>query len=60
MTFLKGSPPCAVEVKNGFAALDLIVREPEELWKEMEAFVKDEAKHNIPKDRKPKKSKLAN
>ena len=34
----------AVEVKNRFAALDLIYREPEELWQEMEAIVKDEAK----------------
>ena len=47
----------AVEVKNRFAALDLIDREPEELWQEVEAIVKDEAKNNIPKARKPKKSK---
>ena len=45
------------EVKNRFAALDLIDREPEELWQEVEAIVKDEAKNNIPKARKPKKSK---
>ena len=42
----------AVEVKNRFAAL-----EPEELWQEVEAIVKDEAKNNIPKARKPKNSK---
>ena len=47
----------AVEVKNRFAALDLIDREPEELWQEVEAIVKDEAKNNIPKARKTKKSK---
>ena len=47
----------AVEVKNRFAALDLIYTEPEELWKEVEAIVKDEAKNNITKSRKPKKSK---
>ena len=43
--------------KNRFAALDLIDREPEELWQEVEAIVKDEAKNNISKARKPKKSK---
>ena len=42
----------AVQVKNIFAALDLIDREPEELWQEVEAIVKDEAKA-----RKPNKSK---
>ena len=47
----------AVEAKNRFAALDLIDREPEELWQEVEAIVKDEAKNNIPKARKHKKSK---
>ena len=47
----------AVEVMNRFAALDLIDREPEELWQEVEAIVKDEAKNKIPKARKPKKSK---
>ena len=47
----------AVEVKNRFAELDLIDREPEELWQEVEAIVNDEAKDNIPKARKPKKSK---
>ena len=47
----------AVEVKKRFAALDIIDREPEELWQEVEAIVKDEAKNNIPKARKPKKSK---
>ena len=30
----------AVEVMNRFAALDLIDREPEELWQEVEAIVK--------------------
>ena len=45
----------AVQVKNRFAALDLIDREqPEELWQEVEAIVKDEAKNNVPKARKPK------
>ena len=29
-----------------------IDREPEELWQEVEAIVKDEAKNNIPKARK--------
>ena len=38
--------------------MDLIDREPEELWKEVEAIVKDEAINNIPKARKPKNSKL--
>ena len=47
----------AVEVENRFATLDLIDREPEELWQEVEAIVKDEAKNNIQKARKPKKSK---
>ena len=47
----------AVEVMNRFAALDLIDREPEELWQEVDAIVKDEAKYKIPKARKPKKSK---
>ena len=48
---------CSVEVKNRFAALDLIEREPEEPWQDVEAIVKNEAKNNIPKARKPKKSK---
>ena len=41
----------AVDVKNIFAALDLIDidREPEELWQEVEAIVKDEAEKNIAK-----------
>ncbi len=47
----------AVEVKNRFAPLYLIDREPEELWQEVEAIVKNEAINNIPKARKPKKSK---
>ena len=45
-----------VRVKNRFTALNLIYREPEELWQEVEAIVQDEAKNNIPKARKPKKS----
>ena len=47
----------AEEVKNRFAALYLMDREPEELWQEVEAIVKNEAINNIPKARKPKKSK---
>ena len=39
----------AVDVKNIFAALDLIDREPEELWQEVEAIMKDEAEKNIAK-----------
>ena len=48
----------AVEVNNRFAALHLIDREPKELWQEVEAIVKDEAKNDIRKARKPKKSKF--
>ncbi len=37
--------------------MDLIDRKSEELWQEVEDIVKDEAKNNIPKARKPKTSK---
>ncbi|CAF1336137.1 unnamed protein product [Rotaria magnacalcarata] len=37
-----------VEVKNRFAELELVNREPEELWQEIHQIIYEEAKRNIP------------
>ena len=37
-----------VEIKNRFAELELIGREPEELWQEIHQIIHEEAKKNIP------------
>ena len=37
-----------VEIKNTFAELELIGREPEELWQEIHQIIREEAKKNIP------------
>ncbi|CAF5074997.1 unnamed protein product, partial [Rotaria magnacalcarata] len=47
----------AVKVKNRFDGLDLIDREPEELWSEVRDIIKDEANKNIPNNKTPKKAK---
>ncbi|CAF4391546.1 unnamed protein product, partial [Rotaria magnacalcarata] len=47
----------AVEVKNSFDGLDLIDREPEELWSKVRDIIKDEANKNIPNNKTPKKAK---
>ena len=45
-----------VEVKNRFDALNLIDREPEELWQEIRDIINDETKRNIPTTPKKKKN----
>ncbi|CAF1350439.1 unnamed protein product [Rotaria magnacalcarata] len=47
----------AVEVKNRFDGLDLIDREPEELWSKVRDIIKDKANKNIPNTKTPKKVK---
>lgn len=46
---------CKVEVKNRFDALNLIDKEPEELWQEIRDIITDEMKRNIPTISKKKK-----
>jgi exonuclease III len=45
-----------VEVKNRFDALNLIDKEPEELWQEIRDIINDETKRNIPTIPKKKKN----
>ena len=46
-----------LEVKNRFKELDLVDREPEELWIEARNIVQEAATKTIPKKRKCKKAK---
>ena len=46
-----------VEVRNRFKGLDLIDREPEELWMEVRDIVQETGKKTIPKKKKCKKAK---
>ncbi|CAF0977788.1 unnamed protein product [Rotaria magnacalcarata] len=45
----------AVKVKNRFDGLDLIDREPEELWSKVRDIIKDEANKNIPTPKRQRK-----
>ena len=45
-----------MEVTNSFKGLDLIDREPEELWMEVRDIVQDTVIKNIPKKKKCKKA----
>ena len=46
-----------VEVTNRFKGLDLIVREPDELWTEVCGIVEETGSKTIPKKKKCKKAK---
>ena len=46
-----------VEVRNRFKGLDLIDREPEELWMEVQDIVQEVVIKTIPKEEKYKKAK---
>ena len=46
-----------VEVRNRFKGLDLIDREPDELWTEVHDIVQDTGIKTIPKKKKNKKAK---
>ena len=46
-----------VEVKNRFKVLDLIDREPDELWTEVHDIVQETGRKTIPKKKKCKKAK---
>ena len=46
-----------VEVRNRFKGLDLIDREPDELWMEVHDVVQETAIKTIPKKKKHKKAK---
>ena len=46
-----------VEVRNRFKGLDLIDREPDELWTEVRDIVQETGIRTIPKERKCKKAK---
>ena len=48
---------CTVEVTNRFKGLDLLDREPEELWTEVHDIVQDTGIKIIPKKKKCKKAK---
>jgi len=45
-----------VEVKNRFETLDLLDREPEDLWQEVVTIIQEEAEKHIPKRKKKKKT----
>ena len=46
-----------VEVRNGFKGLDLIDREPDELWNEIHDIVQETGIKTIPMEKKRKKAK---
>ena len=46
-----------MEVTNRFKGLDLIDREPEELWREVHGIVQEAVIKTIPKKKKCKKTK---
>ena len=46
-----------MEVRNGFKGLDLIDREPDELWTEVRDIVQETGIKTIPKKKKCKKAK---
>ena len=47
------------KVRNGFNRLDLIDREPDELWMEVHDIVQETGIKTIPMEKKCKKSKMA-
>ena len=51
--------PCdyTVEVRNRFKGLDLIDREPDELWMEVHDFVQETGIKTIPTEKKCKKAR---
>ena len=48
---------CTVEVRNRFKGLDLIDREPDELWMEIRDNVQETGIQTIPLEKKCKKAK---
>ena len=48
-----------MEVRNRFKGLDLIDREPDELWTEDRDIVQETGIKTIPKEKKNAKSKMA-
>ena len=48
---------CTVEVRNRFKGLDLIDREPDELWIEVDDIVQETGIKTIPTEKKCKKAK---
>ena len=46
-----------MEVRNGFNGLDLIDREPDELWTEVRDIVQETGMKTIPMEKKCKKAK---
>ena len=48
---------CTVEMTNRFKGLDLIDREPEELWMEVHDIVQEAVMKTIPKEEKCRKAK---
>ena len=48
---------CTVEVRNRFKGLDLIGREPDELWAEVRDIVQETGIKTIPMEKKCKKAK---
>ena len=48
---------CTAEVTNRFKGLNLVDREPEELWTEVCRVVQEEVTKTIPKKKKCKKAK---
>ena len=48
---------CTVEVRNRFKGLDLIDREPDELWAEVRDIVQETGIKTIPMEKKCKKAK---
>ena len=48
-----------VEVRNRSKGLDLIDREPDELWTEVHDIVQETGKNTIPKKKEMQKSKMA-
>ena len=48
-----------VEVRNRFKGLDLIDREPDELWTEVRDIVEEEGIKTVPQKKKCKKGKMS-
>ena len=48
-----------VEVRNRFNGLDLIDREPDELWMEVRDIVQETGSKAVPKEKKMQKRKMA-
>ena len=47
-----------VEVKHRFSGLQLVDREPDELWNDIKEIVKDTADKKVPKAKRKKVTKL--